>query len=273
MAIKNTFDYSPLLGQLVRVPSDLREPVLTAIRQGANNMIAGGKTSLLQNTPPYNAGARGNAAKAQGEGAIKRDLLGGKKRAGIFTVLSDSLIEQAETLGTGNIRLFATKTGDVYGTESALFEPHASINQMRVHHKRYFKNGKMSQAGGRDRTIGRWKFVDKMVVSKSSMDAYRQHIQSRVGMFAASQMGGAIQLGGSSKVPAWVRRHPIAGGARWVVNDRVMLCEMHFEPIFAEPDVRRRLDYVRRYAQNAFNRRLPYIVKAVLRKRSSGVRV
>lgn len=265
--MKNTFDYTPFLHQLSRVPQDLREPVLTAIRQGANNMIAGGKSSLLQNTPPYNAGARGTAAKKQGEGAIKRDLLGGRKRAGIFSVLPDSLIAQAESYPNGSTRMFVTKTGQVFGTETANFRPNASTSEMRAHHKKYFQNGRMSQAGGRTRDIGRWKFVDKMVVSQSAMDAYLRLIQARVGMFAASQMGAASDLGGLSKVPAWVRRHPLGGAARWIVNERVMMVQMTFAPIFAEEDVRRRMAYVRRYAVNAFNRRLPYILKAVISKR------
>jgi hypothetical protein len=32
---------------------------------------------------------------------------------------------------------------------------------MRSFHKKFFVNGKMSSAGSRDRTIGRWKFLDK----------------------------------------------------------------------------------------------------------------
>jgi hypothetical protein len=78
-----------------------------------------------------------------------------------------------------------------------------------------------------------------------------------------------VDLGGGSKVPPWVKRHPMKGNARWIINDRVMLCVMTFAPIFAEQEVRTRLDYVRRYSQNALNRRLPYIVKHVLQQRGS----
>ncbi len=236
-------------------------------------MLVGPKRSLLANTPPANEMARGRAARKQGEGAIKRDLLGGRgKRAGIFTVLSDGLIAQAEHFSTFNVRLFTKKDGAVYGTEEALFRPHASTSEMRAHHKKYFKNGRMTQAGGRTRDIGRWKFVDKMVVSKSAMDAYLKVMYARVGRFAASQLRGALDLGAGAKVPDWIKRHVMKGSARWIINDRVMICVITFEPIFAEDDAKRRIDYVRRYNQNALNRRLPYIIKAVLAKRSSGAR-
>ena len=78
-----------------------------------------------------------------------------------------------------------------------------------------------------------------------------------------------MDLGNGSKVPAWVKRHPMKGNARWIINDRVMVCVMTFAPIFAEKEVRSRLDYIRRYAQNALRRRLPYVVKSVIEKRGS----
>jgi hypothetical protein len=257
MAIRNTFDYSPLLAQLHRVPGDLKQPVLQAIKESANAMIAGGKRSLLANTPPANAAARGKAAKLQGEKAVSRDIAKVYGSAGkVYASISDPAKAKAFWA-----RL---KRGDIAGANAILREAGHEL-QMKPW------DGGVAHRAARDNR-GRVTADDVFygfIAETDKLTAYRKMRLDNVGMFAASQMGGAIDLGGGSKVPAWVKRHPIKGNARWIVNERSMICVMTFDPIFRDQEVRSRLDYVRRYGQNALNRRLPFIIKSVLKKRGS----
>ena len=71
----------------------------------------------------------------------------------------------------------------------------------------------MSSAGSRTRDIGRWKFLDKMFVSKDTLTEYIQNTIKKVGIAKAGWANCALQLKKVNKgkltadIPPWVIRH------------------------------------------------------------------
>jgi len=176
---------------------------------------------LARRTQPFGIDDK---AKLTGEKAITRDLVGGRsssavhsrRRAGIFGIIGDAMNIKGgyAWYKTGeNVRLFVGKDGYAYGTEKSYFRPDASMTDMRSFHKKFFVNGKMSSAGSRDKTIGRWKFLDKMFVSEATMNAYKETVLKKVGIAKAGWASCALKLKKVNKgsltagFPKWVTRH------------------------------------------------------------------
>ena len=176
---------------------------------------------LARRTQPFGADDK---AKLTGEKAITRDLVGGRsssavhsrRRVGIFGIIGAAMQEAGgyAWYKTGeNVRLFVGKDGYAYGTEKSYFRPDASMTDMRSFHKKFFVNGKMSSAGSRDKTIGRWKFLDKMFVSEATMNAYKETVLKKVGIAKAGWASCALKLKKVNKgsltagFPKWVTRH------------------------------------------------------------------
>ena len=163
--------------------------------------------------------------KQHGVAAINRDLLGGKKRAGIFFVADGGLISKwAKQQPDGTVKLWTRKDGTIIGTETTLFKPQASAGEMKTHHRRYFRNGRMSRAGTGDKTVGRWKFIDKMVVSKSAYSAFLKMLSDEVGDSCSGWNEAAAALG--YKPPAWIWNHKGSGGFVFTVTDSALVIRM-----------------------------------------------
>ena len=154
----------------------------------------------------------GNDQKV-GEKAIARDLLGGKKRYGIFAPLTGFMAANAEHYSTGNVRLFVKKDGTVYGTDKAHFLTDATASTLRQIHKGAFQNGAMSSAGSRTRDIGRWKFIDKYFVQSGTLDDYVKSQMAKSGLAksgwaaCANQLKKVISGSMTRGIPKWVTRH------------------------------------------------------------------
>jgi hypothetical protein len=148
-----------------------------------------------------------------GKAAVARDLLGGKKRYGLFAPITDFLAENSEPYGSGNIRLFVKKDGTVYGTDKAHFRQFATLGSMRAIHKKAYQNGRMSSAGSGTRDIGRWKFIDKYFVPASTLNEYVALQQAKVGLAKSGWAACAKKIkkttsGSATRgIPRWVTRH------------------------------------------------------------------
>ena len=154
----------------------------------------------------------GNDQKV-GEKAIARDLLGGKKRYGIFAPLTGFMAANAEQYSSGNIRLFVKKDGTVYGTDTAHFMTGATASNLRQIHKGAFQNGTMSSAGSGTRDIGRWKFINKYFVPGGTLDDYVKSQMAKSGLAksgwaaCANQLKKVISGSMTRGIPQWVTRH------------------------------------------------------------------
>jgi hypothetical protein len=200
-----TFDIKPraFSSVLERLAKETGKTASDVLRAQARLLAV----DLAFRTQPY---GKSIATKAKGEVAIRRDLLGGKGRAGVIMALDDSLIDAALESGiysTGNVRLFVRKDGAIYGTDRTHFVPNALPNQLRALHKQAFRNGRMTTAGSRDRTIGRWRFIERATVRKSAAERYVQGQQKKVGWVKSGWAACARQLGGTRGIPGWVTRH------------------------------------------------------------------
>lgn len=228
--------------------------------------------NVIDITPPAGKGGGGTKAKNMGRSAIRRDLIGyggfarHQKRAGIFTVLSDSLIDSALETGayarTGeNVRLWVRKDGTVYGTQRHFFRPDASMSEMREHHKRFFKNGEMSAAGAYTREIGRWKWIDQMVVRSSTYNRYLKSQERKVGLYAAAWRPSAQMLGLTT--PHYMKNHPAIGGVEFRMDDEAL----SFRAINAvgfgkiDSEMVRRIRYAAEYQANAMSRQIEVLIK------------
>ena len=165
---------------------------------------------LARRTQPF---GKDESAKKSGESAVARDLLGGKKRYGVFSPLTDFLIQNAEANSTGTIRLFAKKDGTVYGSDKAHFRQFATASSLRLIHKKAFVNGRMSSAGTGDRRIGRWVFIDKYFVPGEVLSKYVESVKAKVGIAKSGWAACAKKIKSTTKgsatrgIPRWVTRH------------------------------------------------------------------
>ncbi|MGA3170365.1 MAG: hypothetical protein ABSE62_05070 [Chthoniobacteraceae bacterium] len=170
--------------------------------------------NLAMQTQPFGLNQQ---AKKKGEGAIHRDLVGGRGAAweGIFMPLSPWIVANVFE-GMNADRLWVTAKGDVFGMEKFLFKPDASFGEMSAHHQKYRDSrGRVTTAGKRTRDIGRWKFIDKMGVKRRNFVSYFMKVRKRVGIAKGGWAAAAAAVGGTRGMPAWVTGHKStrAGGA------------------------------------------------------------
>lgn len=191
---------------------------------------------LARRTQPF-----GDSTSVQktGEKAIIRDLVGrgggGTVRAGLFASgdFSDGMGYRWYAEGP-HVRLFISKDGYAYGTEKSLFKENVSQQEMRGYHKSRFQNGKMSSAGARDKSIGRWKFLDKWFVPQAAINNYIDSQILKVGWAKSAWAACARELrkvtsGSATRgMPSWVTRHDsphsdVIDNSRDLSNPRVTL--------------------------------------------------
>lgn len=247
MKVTAKTDTRGALAKLERVGGSSRTVLEKVFRADAKGFVR----DVIAITPP-NTGKTNKDSQRRGERAIMTDLRGGRRsagtvRGGVIMPLADSLVSQAASsiTGTGDsVRLFVKKDGTVYGTERQNFRPDATTETLHSHHQRYFKNGRMTSAGGRDRSIGRWKFVDKLIVRQSVYQAYLKEVFAKVGGLCAGFNAAARAL--SVPVPVWIRRH----GERWssvaiIASPQRWLVRITNKSKFgSQIDLQRRMDYV-----------------------------
>lgn len=228
-------------------------------------------TMVIDITPPASGkGTRGKARK-MGQNKIAGDLTGGgssrgKRRVGVFTVLPDETIdwaiESGQSTSSDNVRLWIRKDGTVYGTQQHLFRPNASMSEMREHHKRYFKNGRMSSAGSYERGIGRWKWIDQMVVRESTFKRYLRKQERKVGFYAAGFRPGAEMLGAS--IASYMKGHSAMGSVSLDLGGDNTL---DFSAVNAvgygtiDRDVQRRIQWAVTMQAAKMERQLPYLLR------------
>jgi hypothetical protein len=194
----------------------LRRSMKTLVKDGAKLALRKG----IEMTPPGESNMGAQEAKKRGENAILTDAFGGRrgskgqtKRSGIFFVANEGLLRKwhAQNPGGDTERLFVKKDGTVWATEKRFYQPNADLGTMNAHHARYWKNGRMSSGGTRDRTIGRHVFIDRMVIGKGAQRSFLAARYKRVGFLAAGWLdaAGKLKMG---RLPAWIKRHQGAPG-------------------------------------------------------------
>jgi hypothetical protein len=144
-------------------------------------------------TPP-NVGEWG---KKRGEATIASDI------SRILVGLPPDLLHQFEEVHNGTVkrRELRRKDGTVYLTDKDILVS----NPERWHQSQRLRNGRVTQAGARDRNIGRSRAHVRGVVSTSVFRAYMRKAKRRVGILAGGWNAAAVALG--LKLPDWIARH------------------------------------------------------------------
>lgn len=271
------------LPQLIaQAPKIVRPEMRKFIQTSARALVSssGNVPGLVQVTPPAHASegklVGAGKAKAAGEMAITMDLLGfgrskEKRTAGVFVVMADDLLAKNAAFAKDGtvVRLFVKKDGTIYGTDRHNYRPKASTAEMYAHHQRMRRksDGRVSTAGGATRDIGRWKFIDQMVVSRSAYLRYERMIHKRVGMMAAGVVAAYNgRFGPLAGVPAYAKRH--TGG--WVAGKIIELdaedgyeVTMRLEAGGMNSEMQRRFNYVLNYRVRAMLRQMPFIADSI----------
>lgn len=276
-----TAKLAPLLRDLQKIPGQFNRVAKELVDSEARGFVR----DAIQSTPPFYSRAAptldnpgkwetvtGTEAKKAGEVAIKTDLLGGRRgagtvRGGIITTMDDALFDSAvEHKKSQNVRLFIRKDGTVYGTDRSLFKPDATTGTLHDHHKRNFKNGRMSSAGGRERSIGRWKFLDKLVVRRKVLDAYLAETYKKVGILCSGWAAAADKL--NVRLPLWIKRHGTSNGTA-IVTVGELSYQVRIENAVAYGTGQRLqsiADRVARGRQRKLASRLPYVVRGAIKR-------
>jgi len=198
--------------------------VATVLKKDAPSVVKDQARLLLQRaqvdfTPPK--------TKAQGVNAIKQDLFGGRrigtlqKSRGVFLKVGSKWINEAVQQGT-TVKMWANKKGEVYGVEKTQYKPNASVGEMRDAHLKAYGKGsriRISTAGARDRIIGRWRFMDRMVVGEESAARYLDFMAKRVGGLKSGWNRALKAVGG--KIQSFAKKHPDKESRYGLLEDRL----------------------------------------------------
>lgn len=142
-------------------------------------------------------------SRKQGELAVAKDL------ANIFEVLSDSTYAYVRRTNKAQFPR-AISVWQNGSNKRVIDIDHlgTSIDEMRAFHRRM-----RSRATGRtpilrrhrEDGLGRWKAYERMVVSKSMLEAYKREVKRDVGKMKGGWAAAASALGVS--LPRWISRH------------------------------------------------------------------
>lgn len=114
--------------------------------------------------------------------------------------------------GRDAVRIFATKTGEVYGVDMERFKPNATMDELaQVHESHRTKRGRVTTAGSKDKIVGRWRWLEILITSKKAADAYIAKKKKAVGQGKGGWAKGFADLGGRISSSGWVGRHWKAG--------------------------------------------------------------
>lgn len=110
--------------------------------------------------------------------------------------------------GKQAIRVFARQDGTVYGVDTANFMPNASADQLvKFVNSKRDKRGRVTNAGQKDRRVGRWRWMDVAVTSEAHRDQAIKEQQKHVGEAKGGWAVSLVELGGNISKGGWVGKH------------------------------------------------------------------
>lgn len=117
--------------------------------------------------------------------------------------------------GRDAIRIYADRSGNVYGVDTEKFMPNPS-NQMlnEVHEQHRGHRGRVTTAGSADLVTGRWRWLNIVVAPEKNLEEYIKRKQWMVGQAKGGWAAGFKAFGGNISAKGWVGRHIDAGTVR-----------------------------------------------------------
>lgn len=114
--------------------------------------------------------------------------------------------------GKQAVRLFATKGGTVYGVDQNQWLTDAGISTLQQHHQsNRGKRGRVTTAGQKTRDIGRWKWLNVLVVKEEAVKQFVKFKQGFVGQARGGWAAGFMAMGGKLTKSGWVGKHADSG--------------------------------------------------------------
>lgn len=202
---------------------------LTLPQQQVKNLFDGIARNTRQSTPDLLESVAGLWATDLVRQTWPKKLSDGTKRVAkdigrvVMEKDADVLAEWEAVAGgvTFPARVFRRKDGTVYAVENSLIMFDGS--KLGQHHEslRSQTTGRVTRAGDYDRSIGRWKFVNRAVVPGGVKRKFIRDKQKSVGRLKAGWSAGVERFKG--KAPSWVTRHGRSESAVIDTLDRLTL--------------------------------------------------
>lgn len=115
--------------------------------------------------------------------------------------------------GKQAVRVFATKSGEVYGADLSEWLPDADMGQLQKHHEEQRgKNGRVTMAGQKTRSVGRWRWLNVIVTTEELVKKYLARAWDHVGEAKGGWALGFMRLGGRMSPRGWVGKHASEAG-------------------------------------------------------------
>jgi hypothetical protein len=125
-------------------------------------------------------------------------------------VIDFGVLQKCE--GKNAVRIFATKGGEVYGVDTERFLPNATLSDLaQAHQEHRTKRGRVTTAGQRDRVVGRWRWLNVIIVKDRLLERFIKQKQKMVGQAKGGWVDAFIKCGGQISGGGWVGRHRKAG--------------------------------------------------------------
>lgn len=252
-------DIAPLLAKLKAIPGAMEEVIVPLVKQEARLFVR----DVVKVTPPASSGTFGMQAKKQGEAAVARDI------ARIYGTASKAYVDMAlRDKNAAGAFWKAIQAGDLVRAKEIMqkaggtrYRGTQSIAPFDggVMHERFSRQGRVN----RDRVM-------MLVTDAKTLRAYVKKMQGQVGLLASGWVRAARKVGQS--LPAWVTRHGDRRGACVVIEsgDKVAIIISNKVRYGVAQDMQRRADYVLGYRRRALAARMPYVIRAALRKARLG---
>lgn len=114
--------------------------------------------------------------------------------------------------GRDAIRIYADRTGNVYGVDTENFLPTATeADLQKVHQEHRGKRGRVTTAGSKDLVVGRWRWLNIVVAPQAAVQAYIEKLKKMVGQGKGGWAAAYMKLGGKLSPRGWIGRHANAG--------------------------------------------------------------
>jgi hypothetical protein len=212
---------------------------------------------------PLVSGSKGEKAVAQGMQKVKMDA----KR--LFVPMASTILTQAARRSQSgeNVRLWVDQDGTLVGCPRVYFQPSATVDQLRDHHRAAFIRGRVRAKRVEMQKEGRWALFRAPVVPKAVFDAFVAYQQGKVGMLAGAWAEAAKKL--KVRMPAIAKRHASGACQILIGADSYRVRMTNTVPYATNADLKRRAVSVldsekrRRRLQN----RIRAEITAVLKRR------
>jgi len=117
--------------------------------------------------------------------------------------------------GKDAIRIYADRSGNVYGVDTEKFMPNPSSHDLKsIHDAHRGVRGRVTTAGAKDLVVGRWRWLNIVVAPEKVVDEYIKRKQWMVGQGKGGWVAGFRAFGGQISAKGGVGRHQDAGSVR-----------------------------------------------------------